>query len=155
MQHYLLKRPFATVAATFPQTLDQLQSKVKTCLTMESGLAQESHPILNDKAYMDRRNHVTKISASYDLVRSAEIPRIDYTQQERQIWRTVFEELCEVQDKYAPLPIAQNFKKLSEGLQLSNERVPQLEELSRFHRETSGWSIRPVGGLLTLQEFFN
>lgn len=124
-------------------------------MTIEGGLAQESHPSLNDKAYLERRNMITNISASYDLVSSPEIPRIDYTKEERQIWHTLFDELSEAQDKHAPLPIAQNFKRLKEALELSNERMPQLEEIARYHRETSGWTLRPVGGLLTLQEFMN
>jgi hypothetical protein len=106
MQHYLLRRTFASAAGSFPQTLDQLQSKVKTCLTIEGGLAQDSHPSLNDKAYLERRNMITNISASYDLVSSAQIPEIDYTKEERQIWHTLFDELSEAQDKYAPLQIA-------------------------------------------------
>ncbi len=96
MQH-ILRKSFGSVAReAFPMTLDQLQLMVKTCLTSEGGLVSDtSHLSVSDKAYLERRNSITSISASYNLVASSEIPTIEYTPMERKIWHSLFDDLSE------------------------------------------------------------
>jgi hypothetical protein len=72
-------RRFSTKATyAFPTTLAELQEKVKTCLTIETGLADSNSSCNTDKSYIERRNSVTRISAGYDLVNDRHLPHIEY-----------------------------------------------------------------------------
>ena len=97
---------------------------------------------------------VNQISAGYD-VHSEDIPKIEYNEEERLIWKRNFKKLVEVQERCAPQIISQNFKRLAKEVGMSPNNMPQLDDISKFHLQWSGWRLRPVFGLLTLQEFLN
>ncbi|TNV83742.1 hypothetical protein FGO68_gene13291 [Halteria grandinella] len=140
---------------TFPRTLEELQRKVKTCLTNETGLAEEDQECLTDKAYLKRRNLITEISSTYDLVNDKAIPHIEYTQSEAKLWTALYQPLILNTKSHAPSEISSNLETLLKECSLREESIPQLDTISEFHHGWSGWRLRPVGGLLTLQEFLN
>lgn len=97
---------------------------------------------------------MNRISAEYDL-HSEDIPKIDYNEEERMIWKRNYRKLIEVQERCAPQLINQNFKRLAREVGMSAKNMPQLDDISKFHIQWSGWRLRPVFGLLTLEEFLN
>jgi hypothetical protein len=125
-----LKRVFTRPLSTqvtqshrFPQTLSELQSSVKTCLSIQNGLSSLMDRENIDSSYLVRRNQVNRISAEYD-VHSEDIPRIDYNEEERMIWKRNYRKLVEVQERCAPQVINQNFKRLAREVGMSAKNMP-------------------------------
>jgi hypothetical protein len=119
-------RPFATQVTQsnrFPQTLSELQSSVKTCLSIQNGLSSQMDRENIDSGYLVRRNQVNRISAEYD-VHSEDIPKIDYNEEERMIWKRNYRKLVEVQERCAPQVINQNFKRLAREVGMSAKNMP-------------------------------
>lgn len=81
------------------------------------------------------------------------IPRIDYTDVENQTWRAVFRTVLDLMPKHACAEYRAVFAKLQEEDIFSEERIPQLEEMSNFLRKSTGFSLRPAAGLLTARDF--
>jgi hypothetical protein len=98
----LLKRVFTRPLSTqvtqpnrFLHTLSELQSSVKTCLSIQNALSSQMDREKIDSSYLVRRNQVNRISAEYD-VHSEDIPMIDYNEEERMIWKRNYRKLVEV-----------------------------------------------------------
>lgn len=119
-------RPFSTQVTQrhkFPQTLSDLQSSVKTCLSIQDALSNQKDRENIDTSYLVRRNQVNMISAEYD-VHSEDIPKIDYNEDERMIWKRNYKKLVEVQERCAPQAINQNFKRLVREVGMSPKNMP-------------------------------
>jgi hypothetical protein len=126
----LLKRVFTRPLSTqvtqpnrFPHTLSELQSSVKTCLSIQNALSSQMDRENIDSRYLVRRNQVNRISAEYD-VHSEDIPKIDYNEEERMIWKRNYRKLVEVQERCAPQLINQNFKRLAREVGMSAKNMP-------------------------------
>ena len=59
----------------------------------------ETHPGFSDPAYRARRNAIASLSV--DHVVGSEIPQVDYTEVEHDVWRTVSRELATKHRTYA------------------------------------------------------
>lgn len=79
------------------------------------------------------------------------IPRIDYTDEEKETWKVAFEKLKVLYPFHACREFNQSFEKFG----FSSEAVPQLEDISKVIRNATGWQIRPVAGLMHPRDFLN
>ena len=50
------------------------------------------HPGFNDKEYKNRRNYISSVAMNYNIY-DKEIPRIEYTDAERKVWKNWFSKL--------------------------------------------------------------
>lgn len=78
-----------------------------------------------------------------------QIPTYNYTEEEHENWRLVSEILITLQDRYS----ASSYLEGREALDLSIDRIPQLDDVSATMEATTGFMLAPVGGLLDKSEF--
>jgi len=127
----------------------QLYSPVTTA---EDGSVEvhlgEDHPGFHDEAYRARRNEIA--AAALRWTPGQPVPRIAYNNAEDGVWRTVSEELHVKHEKYA----CTEFLEAKSALKLPEDRVPQLDEVTRGLQDLTGFAYHPAPGLVALREFY-
>lgn len=87
-------------------------------------------------------------------VRSTEVrdhfAGVNYGPAENAVWKTLFDRQTELVRRYASDEYVHGLKILD----LPSDRVPNLEKVSAALMGATGWSVTPVQGLVTIQEFF-
>src|SRR2546423_10591572 len=106
------------------------------------------HPGANDPAYRSRRNEIAAAALAWRPGRPP--PRIDYTEAEQNVWRTVCRELRPKYRRYA----IREFREAVEKVALPTDPVPGLDEVSARVAPLSGWRYVPAAGLVPLREFY-
>src|SRR5919206_4211800 len=82
------------------------------------------HPGANDPGYRRRRNEIAAAALAW---RPGEPPpRVEYTEAEHEIWRTVCRELAPKHERLA----CRAFREAKAALALPEEYVPQLDEVT-------------------------
>src|SRR3954462_2185181 len=77
-------------------------------------------------------------------------PRIEYTELEQNVWRTVCRELPPKWDQYA----INEFRDGVAALELPRNRVPELDEVWARLEPITGFRYLPAAGLVPLREFY-
>jgi phenylalanine-4-hydroxylase len=106
------------------------------------------HPGANDPDYRRRRNEIAASALAWRPGEPA--PRVDYTEAEQQVWRTVCGELAAKHERYA----VREFLEAKERVALPADHIPGLDEVSSRVRRSGGWSYVPAAGLVPLDEFY-
>jgi phenylalanine-4-hydroxylase len=122
--------------------------------TLDAGDQLESdHPGFTDAAYRARREAIVKNARFF---RNGEnVPPVDYSQAEVQTWTKVYDELKTRHPKYACVEYVNILMELEQAKIYSRSRIPQLQELSEWLSGKTGWTLRPVTGLLSARDFLN
>ena len=81
------------------------------------------------------------------------IPRVKYTPDEVNTWRTVYTELTKVYEQYASTQFKQNLKELEKEAGYRPDNIPQLEDINTYLKKKTGFQIRPVAGYLSPRDF--
>lgn len=127
----------------------QLYSPVTTAddgtVTVHLG---DDHPGVNDPDYRARRNEIAAVSLAWAPGRP--LPRIDYSETEHEVWRTVCEHIAPLHDKYA----CRAYRDAVQALALPRDRVPQLDEVTTGLQALTGFSYVPAAGIVPLEEFY-
>ncbi len=139
-------------APSFPRHISDLDAFSARVLECGNELAAD-HPGFTDAAYRARRNEITMIARSYRHGR--EIPRVAYTAEEVATWRTVYVELVKLHPTHACREYLRIFPKLQAECGYAPDTIPQLEDVSAFLKRCTGFSLRPVMGLLSSRDFLN
>lgn len=84
-----------------------------------------------------------------------QIPRIDYTEQEKATWKTIYTKIRGMYPEFACKEHLYIFPLLELNCGYSPDGIPQLEEVSRFLHDCTGFTLRPVMGLLSARDFLN
>ncbi len=108
----------------------------------------DDHPGKTDPDYQARRNEIA--AAALEWSRGAPIPQIDYTDDEQEVWRTVQRELAPKHARYACTP----FLEAKAALDLPDERIPQLDEVTERLRPLTGYEYVPAAGIVPVKEFY-
>jgi phenylalanine-4-hydroxylase len=108
----------------------------------------EEHPGFNDPAYRARRNEIATAATLWSPGQPP--PRIEYTDVENEIWRTVSRELRTKHETYA----CREFLEAKHELRLPEDRVPQLDEVTARLKPLTGFEYHPAAGLVPLREFY-
>jgi phenylalanine-4-hydroxylase len=106
------------------------------------------HPGANDPAYRARRNEIAAAALAWRPGEPS--PRIDYTEAEQNVWRTVCRELFPKYERYAIAEFCEGV----ERLRLPRDRVPDLDEVSALLEPLTGFRYVPAAGLVPLREFY-
>lgn len=106
------------------------------------------HPGANDPAYRLRRNTIAAAALAWRPGEPA--PRIDYLAEEHGAWATVCRELRPKHERYA----VEEYREALSAVDLANDRVPNLDEVSDRVAALTGWTYVPAAGLVGLREFY-
>ncbi|KAI8840547.1 aromatic amino acid hydroxylase [Chytridium lagenaria] len=113
----------------FPRKIADLDTFAEKVLSFGEDLDAD-HPGFLDKVYRQRREEITTIAKTYR--HGQPLPRIEYTEKEVETWGTVFNMLTGLYKTHACK-----------------------EHRYVFPTYCTGWTIRPVMGLLSSRDFLN
>ncbi|KAF0696057.1 Aste57867_13170 [Aphanomyces stellatus] len=135
----------------FPRKINDLDLTVKT---LDAGEDLESdHPGFNDKVYRARRDQLTDIAVNFKQGQT--IPRIEYTADEIKTWGVVYERMESLWAQYACDEFKYILPLLQTNCGYSKDNIPQAQDISDFLKECTGFTLRPVAGLLSARDFLN
>uniref|UniRef100_A0A8C7QBE4 Tyrosine 3-monooxygenase n=1 Tax=Oncorhynchus mykiss TaxID=8022 RepID=A0A8C7QBE4_ONCMY len=117
----------------FPKKISELDRCHHLITKFDPDLDQE-HPGFTDPVYRQRRKMIGDIAFRYKQ-------------------REVYSTLRDLYTTHACSEHLEAFNLLERHCGYSPENIPQLEDVSRFLRERTGFQLRPVAGLLSARDF--
>uniref|UniRef100_A0A914Z4N5 phenylalanine 4-monooxygenase n=1 Tax=Panagrolaimus superbus TaxID=310955 RepID=A0A914Z4N5_9BILA len=82
-----------------------------------------------------------------------QIPRVEYSEEEVQTWQTIYKELVDLYPTHACAEFNYIFPLLQQNCGYSPNNIPQLQDVSEFLKDCTGFTLRPVAGLLSSRDF--
>ncbi|XP_058792140.1 protein henna isoform X2 [Phymastichus coffea] len=134
----------------FPRRIRDLDKFANQILSYGAELDAD-HPGFTDPTYRARRKYFADIAYHYKY--GQPIPRVEYTEEETRTWGAVFDKLTELYPRYACREHNHVFPLLIENCGYRRDNVPQLEDISNFLKDCTGFTLRPVAGLLSSRDF--
>ncbi|XP_073320745.1 tryptophan 5-hydroxylase 1-like [Pagrus major] len=134
----------------FPKKISDLDLCVNRVLMYGCELDAD-HPGFKDNIYRKRRKYFADLAMSYK--HGDPIHRIDFTAEEVRTWGVVYRELNKLYPSHACKEYLRNLPLLTKYCNYSEDNIPQLEDVSHFLKEHSGFIIRPVAGYLSPRDF--
>ncbi|KAK3083031.1 hypothetical protein FSP39_012048 [Pinctada imbricata] len=127
--------------------LDRFANQVLSC----GAELEADHPGFTDQVYRARRKEFADIAITYK--HGTPIPRVSYTEDEIKTWKTIYSELTKLYPTHACKEFNEAFPLLIEQCGYRDDNIPQLEDISNFLKGRTGFSLRPVAGLLSSRDF--
>ena len=107
------------------------------------------HPGFRDPEYRERRNAIAQIA--HDFEPGTPVPNAPYVKEEHAVWRVIREALGPAQSRHA----CEEYLRVSDELDLSLDRIPQLGDVSSRLQAKTGFRLEPVGGLVHPKVFLS
>jgi phenylalanine-4-hydroxylase len=111
---------------------------------------EPGHPGLGDEAYIRRRHDLFAICRAHRLEQKGP-PVIDYTEEEERIWREVTPKLDELHRRHA----SRLYLDAKRELRISEDRIPQLRDLSQHLQRVTGMHLVPAEGPIPYRTFYS
>lgn len=134
----------------FPRNIVDLDRFANQILSYGSELDSD-HPGFVDSVYRARRKEFADIAFNYRY--GQPIPRVTYTPEEIETWRTVYRELVKLYPTHACKEFNHIFPLLVDNCGFREDNIPQLQDISNFLKDCTGFTLRPVAGLLSSRDF--
>jgi monomeric phenylalanine-4-hydroxylase len=126
---------------------------VEDMLTEEISQLTIDHPGAHDADYRARRNFIARLARDYrENCRQgspAVIPFINYTEEETEVWRSVYERLDAAHQQRA----SAFYLSAKRRLGITGAEIPQLIDMDRKLRRLTGFRLAPVEGLVEARAF--
>lgn len=136
----------------FPMNLAELD-KARTALDGGTALINDTHPGFHDLEYRKRRSQIVELAKAHRF--GQPIPHVNYTEAEERTWRLVSERLERLHKQHACHDFLDAMAKFNRHGVLTNDHIPQLQEVSELLHAFTGFQIRPVSGLISSRDFLN
>ncbi len=107
------------------------------------------HPGAQDPEYRTRRDYIASLSKEFR--ETGVITDVEYNDEEQGIWRHVAARLQELHQKHA----SPFYLRAKRDLGISNDRIPQLSEMSRKLKELTNFRLAPIEGLVDTRAFLS
>jgi phenylalanine-4-hydroxylase len=134
----------------FPMKMKDIDQFANRVLSYGAELDSD-HPGFTDPIYRERRKQFADIAANYHI--GEQIPRVEYSEQEVTTWRTIYNELVKLYPTHACAEFNYIFPLLQQNCGYSPDNIPQLQDVSDFLKDCTGFTLRPVAGLLSSRDF--
>ncbi|XP_060861120.1 protein henna [Metopolophium dirhodum] len=134
----------------FPLRIRDLDKYANQILSHGAELNAD-HPGFTDPVYRMRRKYLADTALNYR--HGDPLPYIEYTEEEVKTWGTVFRELTKLYPTHACNEYNHVFPLLVENCGYRDDCIPQFEDISNFLKDSTGFTLRPVGGLLSSRDF--
>ncbi|XP_039287595.1 protein henna-like isoform X1 [Nilaparvata lugens] len=134
----------------FPRRIRELDRFSDHILSYGSELDAD-HPGFTDLKYRERRKHLADLAFNYK--HGQPLPHVEYTPEEVATWGLVYKQLTKLYPTHACKEFNHIFPLLVENCGFREDNVPQLEDISNFLRDSTGFTLRPVAGLLSSRDF--
>ncbi|MFO0674925.1 MAG: phenylalanine 4-monooxygenase [Polyangiaceae bacterium] len=107
------------------------------------------HPGFADADYRGRRNEIARLALDY--VEGDPVPEVPYSDEEHDVWRTVWTSLAPLHERYA----CRAYVEASSRLSLPRHRIPQLAEVNQGLAAHGAFRMLPVAGLVSARMFLS
>ncbi|CAH0772606.1 unnamed protein product [Bemisia tabaci] len=134
----------------FPRRIRDLDKFANHILSYGSELDSD-HPGFTDPVYRERRKYFADLAFNYK--HGEPLPRVDYTKEETETWGKVFKQLTQLYPTHACKEFNHVFPLLIQNCGYREDNIPQLEDISNFLKDSTGFTLRPVAGLLASRDF--
>ncbi|KAH9418557.1 Tryptophan 5-hydroxylase 1 [Dermatophagoides pteronyssinus] len=134
----------------FPKRISDLDYSSNRVLMYGAELDAD-HPGFKDPIYRQRRKYFTDCAMNYR--HGQPIPRIEYTEEETKTWGVIYTELRKLYKRYACQEFNENLELLEQYCGYRANNIPQLEDISQFLKQRTGFQLRCVAGYLSARDF--
>jgi phenylalanine-4-hydroxylase len=134
----------------FPVRLRDLDRVPKDVLEGGNDLVAD-HPGFTDQAYRASREKIAIIASEYK--QGTPIPTVEYTEEEIKTWGAVYTKLKPLLLAHACKEHVRMLPLLEDNCGYSEHHIPQLQDISDFLKDSTGFTLRPVSGLLSARNF--
>ncbi|CRL01779.1 CLUMA_CG014995, isoform A [Clunio marinus] len=138
------------VVPWFPRRIRELDRFANQILSYGSELNAD-HPGFTDPIYRQRRKYFADIA--YNYKHGQPLPHVEYTEEEIKTWGIIFRNLTKLYPTHACREHNHVFPLLIENCGYREDNIPQLEDVSNFLKDCTGFQLRPVAGLLSSRDF--
>ncbi len=108
----------------------------------------DSQPGASDPAYRARRDELASLAAGWKP--GDAIPSPGYSDEEHEVWRIVSRSLTPLHERYA----AESYLEGKQALELPDDHVPRLDEVSAKLEPLVRFRYQPVAGLAPVRDFY-
>ncbi|XP_063786588.1 tyrosine 3-monooxygenase-like [Pseudophryne corroboree] len=135
---------------SFPRRVQDLNKSQNLMVTFEPNFDRD-HPGYGDQEYKKRRVYFAELAYMY---RDGDaLPRVEYTAEETATWSQVYKSLSSLYPSYACKQYLEAFQQLEKYCGFTENSIPQLQDVSDFLKEKTGFKLRPAISLLSARDF--